>query len=161
MGDANVTSAYVIEVDAQNFERSVIEQSQTVPVVVDAGTLVNPDGALAQIQGGALWGASMALHEGTAFEKGQVKDTNLDTYMPLRIGDVPDMVSDGRSMEGDRVLVLTREPVSAAQVLTTWAVDHDIDLGHFSVTQPTLEDIYLELTGAPQQHTAEPWEARV
>ena len=31
-------------------------------------------------------------------------------------------------------------------------VDHDVDLAHFSVTQPTLEDIYLELTGATDQN---------
>ena len=35
MGDANTTSAYVIEANTQNFERDVIEQSRTVPVVVD------------------------------------------------------------------------------------------------------------------------------
>jgi hypothetical protein len=50
------------------------------------------------------------------------------------------------------VLVRTRAPVRAAQVLTTWAVEHDVDLEHFSVTQPTLEDIYLELTGAAAEH---------
>ena len=60
-------------------------------VVVDAGTVVHPDGALAQVQGGALWGASMALHEGTRFTKGVVADTNLDGYTPLRMGDVPEM----------------------------------------------------------------------
>jgi CO/xanthine dehydrogenase Mo-binding subunit len=33
----------------------------------------------------------MALHEGSEFVKGQVKDLNLDTYGPLRIGDVPEI----------------------------------------------------------------------
>ena len=37
-----------------------------------------------------LWGLSMALHEGTAFASGRVRDTNLDTYTPLRISDVPE-----------------------------------------------------------------------
>ena len=46
------------------------------------------------------------------------------------------------------MLVVTKEPVLAAQRITTWAVDNDVDLGHFSVNQPTLEDIYLELTGS-------------
>jgi isoquinoline 1-oxidoreductase beta subunit len=50
-----------------------------------------PDGALAQIEGGALWGLSMALHEGTEFVKGQVKDTNLDSYTPVRMGDEPEL----------------------------------------------------------------------
>jgi CO/xanthine dehydrogenase Mo-binding subunit len=38
-----------------------------------------------------LWGLSLALHEGTAFEKGQVKDLNLNTYTPLRMQDVPEL----------------------------------------------------------------------
>jgi ABC-2 type transport system ATP-binding protein len=67
------------------------------------------------------------------------------------LGDLPDMPCEQRALEGDRVLVLTKQPVVAAQRVTTWALDHDVDLGHFSVTQPTLEDIYLELT-ASQVH---------
>jgi len=62
------------------------------------------------------------------------------------LGDLPDIPCEHRSLDGDRVLVLTKEPVVASQRITTWAVDNDVDLGHFSVSQPTLEDIYLELT---------------
>jgi hypothetical protein len=47
------------------------------------------------------------------------------------------------------VLVLTTQPVVAVQRITTWALDRGVELGHFSVTQPTLEDIYLERTGSP------------
>ncbi len=64
---------------------------EKLTIVVDAGTVVHPDGAMAQVEGGALWGLSMALHEGTEFVKGQVSDTNLDSYTPLRIGDVPEL----------------------------------------------------------------------
>jgi CO/xanthine dehydrogenase Mo-binding subunit len=64
---------------------------EKLTLVADAGTIVDPDGALAQIEGAALWGLSMALHEGSEFVNGQVKDTNLDTYEPLRIGDVPEI----------------------------------------------------------------------
>jgi isoquinoline 1-oxidoreductase subunit beta len=64
---------------------------EKLTIAVDAGTVVDPDSALAQTEGGALWGLSMALHEGTEFVEGQVKDTNLDTYTPLRIGDVPEL----------------------------------------------------------------------
>ena len=34
---------------------------EKLTIVVDAGTIVHPDGALAQVEGGALWGLSMAL----------------------------------------------------------------------------------------------------
>jgi isoquinoline 1-oxidoreductase beta subunit len=64
---------------------------QKLNLVIDAGTVVHPDGALAQVEGAALWGLSMALHEGSEFVKGEPKDTNLDTYTPLRIGDVPEV----------------------------------------------------------------------
>lgn len=64
---------------------------QKLTLVTDAGTVVHPDGARAQVEGAALWGASMALHEGTVFENGEVKDRNLNTYSPLRIRDVPEI----------------------------------------------------------------------
>ena len=62
---------------------------EKLTIVTDAGTIVDPDGAHAQTEGAALWGLSMALHEATEFRNGQVADTNLDTYTPLRITDVP------------------------------------------------------------------------
>jgi CO/xanthine dehydrogenase Mo-binding subunit len=64
---------------------------EKLTVVVDAGTIVHPNSALAQVEGAALWGLSMALHEGSEFVGGQPKDTNLDTYTPLRMGDVPEV----------------------------------------------------------------------
>jgi len=63
------------------------------------------------------------------------------------LADVPALPSERCVTDSERVTVSTRQPVSATQVLTTWAIDNDVDLGHFSVTQPSLEDIYLELTG--------------
>lgn len=64
---------------------------EKLTLVADAGTIVHPDGALAQMEGAALWGMSLALLEGTAFEAGEVKDTNLDSYTPMRMADVPDV----------------------------------------------------------------------
>jgi len=58
---------------------------------IDVGTVVNPSGAMAQAEGAALWGLSLALHEGAEFESGQVKQRNLDTYTPLRMADVPEL----------------------------------------------------------------------
>ncbi|MBS0363022.1 MAG: xanthine dehydrogenase family protein molybdopterin-binding subunit [Proteobacteria bacterium] len=64
---------------------------EKLDLVADCGTVVHPDGALSQMQGAALWGMSLALFEGTEFVDGQVKDTNLATYKPLRMADVPDL----------------------------------------------------------------------
>ena len=64
---------------------------QKVWLVVDCGTVVDPDGARAQVEGGAMWGVSMALYEGTAFKGGRVVDSNLDTYTPMRMVDAPEM----------------------------------------------------------------------
>src|SRR5580700_3952394 len=60
-------------------------------LVADAGTIIQPDGATAQVEGSALWGLSMALYEGSEFVMGQPKDTNLDTYSLLRMGNVPEV----------------------------------------------------------------------
>ena len=72
----------------------------------------------------------------------------------IALGDVPEMPCESRSLDGERVLVVTREPVRATQILTTWAVERGADLGNFSVTQPTLEDIYLELTGGGEHNSS-------
>ena len=58
---------------------------------IDCGTVVHPDGALAQAEGGILWGLSIALHEGATFEDGQVAQRNFNTYTPLRMADVPEL----------------------------------------------------------------------
>lgn len=75
---------------------AVAEDNQRVTVCklwqsIDVGTVVNPSGAMAQAEGAALWGLSLALHEGAVFEDGQVKQRNLDTYKPLRMADVPEL----------------------------------------------------------------------
>ncbi len=72
------------------------------------------------------------------------------------LGDIPGDYIEHRSVEGDRVVLISREAVRAVQSVTSWAIARDLDLGHFSVTQPTLEDIYLELTGSPSPGTLEP-----
>jgi len=64
---------------------------EKLSLVVDAGTIIHPDSAEAQVEGAALWGLSMALHEGTEFVNEQPRDTNLDTYTLLRMGDVPEV----------------------------------------------------------------------
>jgi CO/xanthine dehydrogenase Mo-binding subunit len=85
---------------------------EKLTLVVDAGTIVHPDGAKAQIEGASLWGLSMALHEGSEFVNGLSKDTNLDTYTPLRMGDVPEI--DVELIPSEEAPVGLGEPATTA-----------------------------------------------
>jgi ABC-2 type transport system ATP-binding protein len=42
------------------------------------------------------------------------------------------------------------DPTKALHDLTGWAIDHDTRFDRLEVTQPTLEDVYLELTGGEE-----------
>jgi ABC-2 type transport system ATP-binding protein len=70
------------------------------------------------------------------------------------LGDVPEMPCLERSIDGARVLVLSTEPILATHEITSWAIERGLELDRFSVTQPTLEDIYLELTGSTNHNRA-------
>ncbi|SDX34177.1 xanthine dehydrogenase family protein molybdopterin-binding subunit [Litoreibacter albidus] len=82
--------AVKLRVDRENGEIEV----QKMWLAFDCGTVVDPDGALAQCEGAALWGLSMALYEGTKIENGNVADLNLGSYTPLRMIDTPEMEID-------------------------------------------------------------------
>jgi ABC-2 type transport system ATP-binding protein len=58
--------------------------------------------------------------------------------------------------EGERLAVTAPDAAATAHAVTTWARERDVALRDFSVTRPTLEDIYLRLT---EPTTAEPEEA--
>ncbi|MCT8988462.1 molybdopterin cofactor-binding domain-containing protein [Shewanella phaeophyticola] len=64
---------------------------QKLYIAIDAGIIVHPNGAEAQCQGAALWGLSMAIHEGTEIVNGQYKDSNFSTYTPVRIYQTPEI----------------------------------------------------------------------
>jgi len=49
------------------------------------------------------------------------------------------------------------DPVRALHELTSWAIQHRVELDGLEVTRPTLEDVYLSLTAPPEgQDTSEP-----
>jgi CO/xanthine dehydrogenase Mo-binding subunit len=60
-------TACVARVRVDRSKGAVIVEKLTL--VIDAGTIVDPGGALAQVEGGALWGLSRALHEGRSSSK--------------------------------------------------------------------------------------------
>jgi isoquinoline 1-oxidoreductase subunit beta len=60
-------------------------------VAMDVGTVVNPDGVRAQIEGSALWGASIALLEKGTLKDGGIEQRNFDGYTPMRMSQVPEL----------------------------------------------------------------------
>src|SRR3546814_8171730 len=63
---------------------------------VDCGLAVNPDTIEAQTQGGAIFGLTAALHGNITFADGRVEQGNFDTYLPMRIDEVP-VIEDRKS----------------------------------------------------------------
>lgn len=71
----------------------------------DMGIVVNPTGAMMQIEGGLTMGLGYALTEELRFRGGEVLDRNFDTYALPRFGDVPAIEAilvknDGLSPQG-------------------------------------------------------------
>lgn len=60
-----------------------------VTTVVDAGSIVNPDAAMAQIEGGTIMGLSSAIGEAITLEKGAVQQSNLSDYVLLTLAQAP------------------------------------------------------------------------
>ncbi len=78
------------------------------------------------------------------------RPTEIRFVLPAGVtaADLPDLPGAAlHEPEGDLVLITSTEGLRATQALTTWALERGLDLERFSVAQPTLEDIYLELTG--------------
>jgi ABC-2 type transport system ATP-binding protein len=61
-------------------------------------------------------------------------------------GDLPALAGAAVSEERDGVLVTTADGVAATHAITGWALERRLELAHFSVSRPTLEDVYLALT---------------
>ena len=64
---------------------------QKLTIAMDVGTVVNPDGARAQIEGAALWGLSQTLYEQLSMSDGGIEQGNFDEYEMLRMDQVPEI----------------------------------------------------------------------
>jgi ABC-2 type transport system ATP-binding protein len=99
----------------------------------------------------AVMRAGEIIAEGTPDELGgrDRRPAEISFTLPdgTSLDELPDVPSERRTFEAGHALVHTREPVRAAHLITGWALERGIALGSFRIAQPTLEDIYLELTG--------------
>ena len=63
------------------------------------------------------------------------------------IADLPQGLPSQPRLEDNHVLLSTATPTRALNMLTTWAIGRGEELEALTVTRPSLEDIYLQLTG--------------
>jgi isoquinoline 1-oxidoreductase beta subunit len=82
----NTVTAVVADVTVSD---SYDVQINKVTVVVDAGTLIHPDQALAQVQSCINFGQSACLWGEVTIKNGSVEQNNFDTFRVARINDAP------------------------------------------------------------------------
>ncbi len=58
-------------------------------VAIDCGQRINPDTIAAQVEGGLIFGLSMALYSDITFARGRVQQNNFNTYKVLRLNEAP------------------------------------------------------------------------
>jgi nicotinate dehydrogenase subunit B len=58
---------------------------------VDVGTVINPDGVINQVEGGAVQSTSWATRERVTFDRARITSVNWDTYPVLRFTEVPEV----------------------------------------------------------------------
>jgi isoquinoline 1-oxidoreductase subunit beta len=75
-----------------------------VVAAIDCGTAVNPDGIVAQVQGGIIYALSAALYGELTLKEGRVQEGNFDDYKVVRMPDAPRtevvVISSGDKMGG-------------------------------------------------------------
>lgn len=60
-------------------------------VTVDPGLVVQPDSVLAQLEGAAVWGLSVALLEKATVKGGAIQESNFNDYPVLRMSEMPEI----------------------------------------------------------------------
>ncbi len=80
-------SAHVAEVSVNDDKVRV----HRMVCAIDCGQYVNPGIIAAQVQGGAIFGASAALYQELTFEGGRLQQTNFNSFPSMRIDECPEI----------------------------------------------------------------------
>jgi len=68
----------------------------------DAGLVINPDGAINQLEGGIIQAASWALKEGVRLDSNGISSRDWESYPVLRFSEVPDITVEFVDATADR-----------------------------------------------------------
>jgi ABC-2 type transport system ATP-binding protein len=67
--------------------------------------------------------------------------------MPADAGELPEAIKAETTEADGSMQVRTTEPARTLHELTGWALRQEVELHSLEVTRPSLEDVYLEITG--------------
>ncbi len=102
---------------------------------VDGGIIVQPDNALAQVEGGIVHGLSSVLHERVSLKNGQVQQSNFHDYSLMRMSETPEVeVSFVPSLEHPSGLGEASLPVTGGAVANAFAALTGERLRHMPFT---------------------------
>jgi nicotinate dehydrogenase subunit B len=90
-------AAVVAEVEVEEEVRLV-----NVWCAADAGLVVNPDGAINQLEGNIVQAASWALKEGVRLDETGIASRDWETYPVLRFSEVPEIFVELVDAKADR-----------------------------------------------------------
>ncbi|MCG8348001.1 MAG: molybdopterin-dependent oxidoreductase [Chloroflexales bacterium] len=110
---------------------------------VDAGLIVNPSGARAQIEGAVMMALSWALYEDVQLVQGMVSQTSREAYQLLRFRDAPDVEVHFIGRQEDRIGGLGEPPIGPVAAAVANAI--------FALTGQRLRSLPLQLVAPVQQ----------
>ncbi len=84
-------NSYVAEVAEISFRDDGTVKVEKVVCAVDCGIPVNPKNIIAQMEGGIGYGLGAILRNEITMTDGVVDQENFDTYLPIRMTDMPDI----------------------------------------------------------------------
>jgi isoquinoline 1-oxidoreductase beta subunit len=82
-------ASFIATVAEVEVDRDGEVRVRRITSAVDAGTVVNPDTIVAQLQGGLIFGVTAALYGEITIDKGRVQQNNFNDYRMLRIDQAP------------------------------------------------------------------------